>query len=187
MLAALGCLFHITAQAGSVTEWRIDANRSKLGFVAFYDNIPFNATFKKFSARIFFDATALDRSSFEATVDIRSVDSDSPDRDEGMLEKAWFDTGQYPMATFTTSSFKTGGNSNQFRADGRLTIKGTAQEVTLPFTWDVIDKTKQTARLSGELPLRRTDFSIGSGEWATDDTIGFNVKVLIDLYLQPVR
>ncbi len=187
LIMVLNCAFVTVAQASNVTEWRIDTNRSKLGFIGYYDNIAFTARFKKFSARILFDTSALDKSSFDTTIDIRSVDSNSTDRDEGMLEQAWFDTGQHPTATFIARSFKNGAKSNHFQAHGRLSIKGTSKDVILPFTWDLIDKSTQTARLSGELPLRRTDFLIGTGEWATDNTIGFDVKVFVDLYMQPVR
>ena len=36
----------------------------------------------------------------------------------------------------------------------------------------------------GSVVIRRTDFRIGEGEWASADGIGLDVKVTVDLSLQ---
>jgi len=169
----------LLALDASAAEWRVDQARSKLGFVATYEKIAFEGWFKKFTARISFDPSALSKASFKVSIAISSVDSDSRDRDEGMQGAEWFDTKTYPDAEFVTTGFEKTG-SDTFAAHGKLTIKGTTQTITLPFSWK---DQGQAAQLTAELPLTRTDFNIGTGEWEKDPTIGFGVKVLVDLYL----
>ncbi len=36
----------------------------------------------------------------------------------------------------------------------------------------------------GEVSVKRTDFNIGAGEWASDPSIGYDVKVIVDLHLE---
>jgi len=162
-------------------EWKADHAQSKLGFVATYDNIAFEAWFKKYDARIVFDPAEVSKSSFEVSVDVRSVDSDSSDRDEGMQGAEWFDTQQFPRATFTSTGVQTT-DKDAFTVKGKLIIKNLTNSVAMPFSWSV-DPQKHTARLSGEMALKRTDFNIGTGAWARDPIIGFDVKVRVDLLL----
>lgn len=185
-MAVLHRLFCFVALLQSVTiayasEWQIDPERSRLGFVASYENIPFTGWFRKFSARIVFDPALPKTGLFDVSVHIPSVDSDSRDRDEGMLGKEWFHTRKFAEATFFADKF-TVTSSNEFTATGDLTIKGITKTIVLPFTWSEGEGGK-SAHLASELRLKRTDFQIGSGEWSTDPTIGYEVEVLVDLFL----
>lgn len=162
-------------------EWRVDHAASRIGFVATYDEIPFEGKFQRFEARIRFDAGDPAGGSFAATIDIASVDSDSPDRDEGMLEADWFDVGKYPTATFESSAIRKISGSGEYALDGDLTIKNITRPLRATFTWGPADG---SARLEGSADVRRGDFDIGSGDWSDDDTIGFDVRVVFDLVLE---
>lgn len=165
----------------SASEWRVDYAQSRLGFIAKYDDIPFNAWFKKFSAHIVFDPAKPGSGLFDVTIDISSIDSNSRDRDEGMLNREWFHSDKFSNANFLAKKF-TRTSDNEFSASGMLTIKGITKSISLPFTWSQ-GPDAGTARLIAELQLDRRDFEIGTGEWAEDPTIGYQVKVVADLRL----
>lgn len=162
-------------------EWQVDHAASRIGFVATYDEIPFEGRFHRFEARIRFDTEDPAGGSFAATIDIASVDSNSPDRDEGMLEADWFDVGEHPTATFESSAIRAVPGSDEYALEGELTIKDITRPLHATFTWNAADG---SARLEGSADVRRGDFDIGSGDWADDETIGFDVRIVFDLLLE---
>lgn len=161
-------------------QWQVDYDTSRIGFIASYDEIPFEASFKDFDADVSFDPSAIDQASFKVSVSIASVDSNSADRDEGMLEADWFDTNQHPYSTFTSTIFKKMDSEDVFTVSGELLIKGVSQPIEFVFSWKA---TGGSANLQGQTEVNRTDFLIGSGDWAEDDTIGFDVQIIFDLNL----
>lgn len=165
--------------AARSAEWTLDQAKSELGFIATYEGVGFRTKFEEFTASIDFDADKPGDSRFEVRVKIDSLNSRSSDRDEGMQGAEWFDVAAHPIARFQTTAIEQLGPES-YQATGDLTIKGTTRRIELPFTWA---QTGNTARLRTEVALDRTAFDIGSGDWAKDSTIGFQVKVVGELLL----
>lgn len=178
ILALLPLWVLIWAQPASAGTWQVDRGRSKLGFVASYDEIPIEAQFGDYSAEILFDPAALQASMFKISVVIDTVNSNSEDRDEGMLDAEWFDSSRYPKANFSSTEFRKLNDAGTFEVTGDLSIKAATRQVTLPFSWS---QTGNSARLRGQALVKRVDFNIGTGDWETDDTIGFEVEIIFDL------
>ncbi|MGA8260342.1 MAG: YceI family protein [Arenicellales bacterium] len=162
-------------------DWKVE-DGSQIGFVATYDRIPFQAWFKSFDAHIRFSPDRLDDSSFDVRIATSSLDSDSPDRDEGMKQPAWFAVDKYPEARFQATHFESVAE-NRYRAMGTLTLKGVSKNVDVLFAWEPQPGGK--VWLNANARLERGDFDIGTGEWAHDDTIGFDVGVNASLKLAP--
>ena len=176
-LLLVGLLF---IQASWGQQWHVRYDESKVGFVATYDEIPFEGRFEDFDADISFDPRALDQATFNVNVAVASVNSDSPDRDEGMLEQDWFDVTQHPNSSFTSTTFAKLEGTDRYEVMGDLRIKGITKPVTLVFTWEASEK---SVRLFGQTHVKRTDFKVGTGDWEDDDTIGFDVQIVFDLNL----
>jgi polyisoprenoid-binding protein YceI len=178
--AAILLVLALWGAAISAAEWGVDTGRSKLGFVASYDRIPFEARFERFTADIRLDAARSADGHMEATMQVSSINSRSADRDEGMQGPEWFHAAKFPTARFVSRRIAANADGS-YRVTGDLTIKGITRAVEFPFRWSEQDR---TARLHGETAVKRTDFDIGTGEWKTDDTIGFEVKIVFDLELR---
>ena len=170
----------LLAQGSSADDWQVDQQTSTVGFVATYDEIPFEGFFTDFTADIRFDPTSPAAGSFEVIINIASVDTNSADRDEGMLEADWFDAERFPRASFSSTVFARLDSENEFAVTGDLTIKDISHPVKLVFTWV---QTGSSVRLKGQGNVKRGDFNIGTGEWAEDDIIGFEVRMVFDLAL----
>lgn len=170
----------IWVQPAWAGAWKVDRGQSMLGFIASYDEIPIEAGFRDYSAEIVFDPAAIQTSIFEISIPIDTVNSNSEDRDQGMLDAEWFDSDRYPTANFRSSGFRRINDAGAFEVIGKLTIKSVTRPVTLPFFWTTTGK---SARLRGQGLVKRIDFDIGTGDWETDDTIGFDVKIVFDLIL----
>lgn len=172
----------VTATAAVAAEWRVVQPESRIGFIATYDDIPFDARFQSFKADIHFDPDDLDNAAFDIRIDVSSVDSNSVDRDEGMRQEEWLAADAHPVARFQAKQFEKL-SPGRYKAIGTLALKDVRRDVAVPFEWR--QESDGTALLSAATTLRRGDFKIGTGEWAEDDTIGFEVKVEAELTLAP--
>lgn len=170
----------LLAQAAAAAEWKVVEPDSRIGFVATYDSIPFQVWFKSYDASIRFSPDNLGESSFDVRIRTASVDSNSPDRDDGMKQREWLAVDKYPEARFHAERFEKI-NDDHYKAIGELTIKGISKDVEVNFEWQTRPGGK--AWMNAQARLKRGDFNIGTGEWAKDETIGFDVAVNADLEL----
>lgn len=93
----------------------------------------------------------------------------------------WFDSANHPTAAFEVTGL-TGLGGDRYRADARLTLRGTTRKVALPVTVRIADDGgRRTARMAGDLTISRGDFAIGTGRWAGDGVVGDAVTVLVEI------
>jgi polyisoprenoid-binding protein YceI len=170
------CCFLITGTAFA-SDWTIDPANSTLTFIPDYQEEPVPGEFKIFTGSLSFDPEDPVTGTLHVVVNISSADMGSEDLHEGMRTPEWFDTANYPKAEFVSNAIRHIENQ-QFAAEGTLTLKGVSRKVTVPFVWQ---ENHSTAQMSGELDLSRKDFDIGTGEWLTDEQIGFKVHVQLNV------
>lgn len=73
--------------------------------------------------------TTLESTSVDITVEMASVNSGNPGRDEHMHGSDWFDTAAHPTMTFRSTGVRAAGDT--YEITGELAIKGTSREETL--------------------------------------------------------
>ena len=98
---------------------------------------------------------------------------DDPDINEAIAGEDWFAVESHPIATYTSNAIQQAEES-VYIATGELELKGHVVSTAVPFTWS---ESGSSATMTGNLALDRTRFSIGSGEWADDESIGKAVRV----------
>ena len=74
------------------------------------------------------------RSSVKATIDVNSLITGDPQRDEHLRSPDFFDVANHPTMTFESRSIS--GSREHFKVTGDLTIRGQAREVTLDVTFN---------------------------------------------------
>lgn len=176
--AVLGLLSAACLSAGAeASTWKARASESRLEIKAIQQGAEFTGRFETFAAEIVFNPADLAAAKVVATIKTGSFNSSSKDRDGQVREKDWFHVAQFPDATFKTKSFAKTGES-RYEAIADLTIRDVTREVVLPFTL-VIDG--DVARMAGEVTLKRTDYGVGQGDWASGAWVGLDVKVLVTI------
>lgn len=178
---------NVLAAGPTAPAWNIIQNKSRLGFTATYSGTEFDGKFGKFTAKILFDPKHPEDSSFNVNIDTTSITTYSSERDSIIGDSDWFDFNQFPTSTYITKSIKAV-SGDKYVAVGTLNLKGHKKDVVLHFTWDEYPngnvKVVGEARMTAGANIKRTDFGIGSGTYADDDTIGFGVKVKVNLLLK---
>jgi len=152
---------------------KADAVASTVTVVFKQLNVPVEAKFKNINAQIDYDATRLNASKAIVEIDVASFDLGDPDYNKEVLKKEWFNAAQFPKATFVSSAIAPG-IAGKLTVSGQLTIKGKTADISFPLT------VKQQAGhkvFDGALPIKRTQFNIGEGEWKDTSVVADEVVI----------
>lgn len=177
----LGAALLAAAQAALAQQQLVPA-QSEVQFTARQMGVPLEGHFKKFSAQVAFDPTKLATSKIAFTVDTGSATLGSRETDAELPKPVWFNVPKFPQAQFESTSIKALGGG-KFEVAGKLTIKGTAQNVTVPVA---LAQSGATTTATGTLPLKRLAFKIGENEWADTSMVADEVTVKFKLALTGV-
>lgn len=159
-------------------KWNVVAEESTLIFAGKVMGKDFSGDFKKFTPEIYFDAADLTQSKITVYVDIMSLDSKDAERDSTAKSKNFLDAETFPAARFETTTIRHMGD-DKYEADGNLTLRDVTLPVSLPFTL-IFPKgpgTQPRAVAEGGMTLDRSQFKLGSGEWADPGVIANNIEV----------
>ena len=156
--------------------------QSAVNFEAKQMGVPLKGHFKKFDAKIAFDAAKPEASKIHFSIDTGSATMGAKETDAELPKADWFNVAKFPQATFDSSAVKALGGG-KFQVDGTLTVKGNEQKVSLPVT---LTQSGATTTATGTLPLKRLTFKIGDGDWKDTSMVADEVTVQFKLALTGV-
>jgi polyisoprenoid-binding protein YceI len=160
------------AVAGSAFA-QVDIAKSTITATSKQMNVPVEGKFKKFTAQVAFDPAKPAEGNAQFTVDVSSYDLGDESYNSEVRGKDWFDAKTYPAATFASSAIAPAGG-NQYKVTGKLTIKGKSQTVTVPVA---VTQQGATQIFDGAVPIRRSQFDIGLGEWKDTSVVADEVVI----------
>lgn len=168
------------------TSWAVDKAHSAVNFKISHFFTPVNGAFNDFEAVINFDPENLEESMIDVTLLVNSIDTKNAKRDGHLQTADFFDAEKWPHITFKSNHIESSGDNN-FIAHGTLTIKDISKDFELPFTLLGIKdhpmrENVQVAGISATTTLDRSDFKVGTGDWASNAVVGD--EVTIDLTLE---
>lgn len=172
-IALIGLLWLSEAAAA---EYQVGPAESTLGFHGEVSGERFDGQFHQFRGQIVFDPSNLPETRFAIEIDMRSVDTDSEERDEALANAEWFDPERYPTAHFSASGARA--LERGFVSAAELTIRDITQPVEFRFSLSADGQ-----RLAGTATLNRTDWTLGGEDWSDADLVGHTVEVAVDVRL----
>ena len=101
------------------------------------------------------------RSSVKAAIDVTTLITGDPQRDEHLRSPDFFDVANHPTMTFDSRSIS--GSREQFKVTGDLTIRGQTREVTLDVTFNGLGTNplgQAVAGFTAVTQLNRKDFGL---------------------------
>lgn len=153
------------------------ADKSSVVFVSRQMNVPTEGRFKTFRSTVRFDPAVAAKATIDFEIDPASIDLGDKEANEEAKGKDWFNVKAFPSARFVSTGVKSLGN-NRFEITGKMTVKGRTRDLVAPVSF------RQEGTLGvfeGSLTLKRADYGIGEGMWATFDTVGNDVVVKFKL------
>jgi polyisoprenoid-binding protein YceI len=172
-----------TVQSWSV--WHIDPRHSLAEFSARHMMLSkVRGRFTGVSGSIVDAADDPKYSSVKAEIDVTTLITGDPQRDEHLRSPDFFDVANHPTITF--ASHRVSGSREHFKITGDLTIRGQTREVTLDVTFNGVGTNplgQSVAGFTAETHINRKDFGLN---WnmaleAGGFLVGDDVKIEIEL------
>jgi len=171
--ALLVSLLGLSLAAGAASLLKIDPAKTSVSAVFKQMNVPLEAKFKKYNIVIDYNAASPDASKATVNIDTASLDLGDPDMNTEVAKKEWFNSAQFPKASFVSSAIKAAG-PGKLNVTGKLSIKGKTADVAFVLTVKT-EGGKQV--FEGALPIKRLAFNIGEGEWKDTATVADDVTI----------
>jgi polyisoprenoid-binding protein YceI len=156
--------------------------QSQITFVSKQMGVPVEGRFRKFDAQVAFDPAKLATSKVSFTIDTGSATLGVKESDAELPKAPWFNVPKFPQATFQSTAIKAVG-AGRYEVAGKLSIKGSSQDVTVPVT---MTQNGATTMATGSFPIKRLAFKIGENEWADTSMVADDVQVNFKLALTGV-
>jgi polyisoprenoid-binding protein YceI len=174
--------FALLAGAPALAQQAVVPAQSQITFVSKQMGVPVEGQFKKFDAQVAFDPAKLATSKVAFTVDTGSATLGVKESDAELPKPTWFNVPKFPQATFQSTAIKALGGG-KYEVAGKLSIKGTSQDVTVPVT---MTQAGAVTTATGSFPIKRLAFKIGENEWADTSMVADDVQVKFKLALTGV-
>ncbi len=174
--------------AAAQTTWSIDPAHSAAQFQVRHMMISnVRGEFGKMSGKVFFDGKNYSTLRAEAVIEVASINTREPKRDNHLRSSDFFDAATYPFITFKSKRVE-GIRGNEFNLVGDLTIRGITKEITL-----AVEATPVVKGMTGEsrigahatAKLNRQDYGV---KWnrSLDSggvLVGDEIQITLDMEL----
>jgi polyisoprenoid-binding protein YceI len=170
------------------STWTIDPAHSLVQFQVKHLMISnVHGNFNTFSGKIVFDGKNYASVQAEATIDVASINTREPKRDDHLRSADFFDAAAYPKITFKSKRM-VGIRGNRFKLVGDLTMHGITKEIVLNVEATPIVKGMQGESRIGVQAIARVNRQDYSIKWnrSLDSggvVVSDEVQITLDLEL----
>ncbi|HEY4205236.1 MAG TPA: YceI family protein [Puia sp.] len=131
-----------------------------------------SGSFTGLDGKISFDPADVRSDSFDMSIDANTINTDNNMRDSHLRKEEYFDVRKYPRIRFVSSSVSVDRNAH-FTATGKLTIKNTTKDMSIPFT---VTSKDGGYLFTGEFKLNRKDYHVGGSSTISNNlTVHFSI------------
>jgi polyisoprenoid-binding protein YceI len=177
-----GALFALTLALPLAHGQGVVAAKSEIGFTIKQMGVKFDGRFRKWTADVVFQPTALATSKAVLDIDLGSIDLASDESEAEAKGPLWFNTAKFPVAHFVSSAIRDLG-TNRYEVTGKLTLKGVTHDCVVPITVATDAGGNRVAQ--GAFSIPRLDYRIGEGEWADTGIVDNDIVVRVRMMLAP--
>jgi polyisoprenoid-binding protein YceI len=115
----------------ALEKWKFDTVHSNVSFSVRHMMISrVHGSFKVWSGTLETEETKLEEAGLQVSIEVASIDTKEPQRDEHLRSADFFDAANYPNITFESTKVEKVG-SEHYKVTGNLTIRGVSKPVTL--------------------------------------------------------
>ena len=172
----------------TLSKWSIDPMHSEVQFKVKHLVIStVSGFFKSFEGSVETDNENFEHASIDFSIDINSIDTTQPARDEHLKSAEFFDAATYPHIKFKSTSFKKIGDDD-YALTGNLTIKNVTKPVTLDVEFggsaaDFYGNTKAGFEITGKINRKEFGLTWDGVTEAGSIVVGEDIKLTINAQL----
>lgn len=172
----------------TLSKWSIDPMHSEVQFKVKHLVIStVSGFFKSFEGSVETDNENFEHAAIDFSIDINSIDTTQPARDEHLKSAEFFDAATYPHIKFKSTSFKKIGDDD-YALTGDLTIKNVTKQVTLDVEFggsaaDFYGNTKAGFEITGKINRKEFGLTWDGVTEAGSVVVGEDIKLTINAQL----
>lgn len=185
-IVSLGLCVSLT---GFAREFKVDPSHSNVGFVARHLVSKLNGEFKEFTGNFTFDPKKPEEATVSAVVQVGSITTNVPKRDEHLKSDDFFAAKKFPTLQFVSTKISPDGDKN-FKLEGNLTIRGVTKPVVFvtEFLGEQDDPSgAHRIGFSGTTTIKRKDFGINWNKTLDKGGVVVGEDVVINLNVEGVE
>jgi len=179
-----------TATQTSISTWTVDPAHSIVEFAVKHLVITtVKGRFRDFEGTIQIDGARPENSVVSASIDVASVDTNTPDRDAHLRSDDFFNAERYPKITFQSTKVERL-DGTHYKVRGDLTIRDVTKQVVLDaeFEGEVNDPWgHRRAAFTATTQISRHEFGVKWNELIETGGAVVSDDVRITLHVEAVR
>jgi polyisoprenoid-binding protein YceI len=179
-----------------MAKWIIDPDHTVARFsIRHFMVANVEGLFTKITGMIQFDPPDLARLSVEAEIEVKSLTTGHPERDEHLLSPDYFGVEKYPKIFFKSTTIEAA-RGNRGKMKGDLTIRGIRRPVTLEFEYSGLVKSpfsgKSCVGFSATGKVNREEYgmtmsdAMEGGGVVVGKEVGIHMEVEADLLTESI-
>jgi polyisoprenoid-binding protein YceI len=145
-------------------------------------------TFAKWTATVALDEADLTKSTVEAHIDVNSIDTREPKRDEHLKSADFFDAAKFPDIRFKSKKVEKAGE--HYRLSGALTIKDVTKDVVLDVEYSGKAKDpwgNERAVFTAHTSVDRKDFGLTWNVALETGGVLVGEKIAIEIEIEAIK
>jgi polyisoprenoid-binding protein YceI len=158
---------------------QVQAAGSEIAFTTKQMGVPVEGKFSKFSAQIALDPKKPETGTVAFTIETGSARFGSAELDAEVPKATWLNVPKFPQASFQSSAIKAAG-PGKFEVSGKLSIKGSVQNVVVPVQ---VTQAGANSTATGAFVIKRLAFKVGEAEWADTSMLADDIQIRFKLAL----
>jgi polyisoprenoid-binding protein YceI len=184
-------LISVTLGAADITgDYVLDVAHSRLGFVARHAMVTkVRGAFNDFAGTAHLDGDDPTKSSASVSIEVASVDTRQPQRDDHLRTNDFFDAATYPKITFVSTSVEKLDEEN-FRMTGDLTIKNVTKPVVVDFEYSgsaTDPYGNQRVGFEGSTVINRKDFGVNFNAALEAGGVMVSEKITLEFEISAIK
>jgi polyisoprenoid-binding protein YceI len=181
----------VTVGAADITgDYVLDVAHSRLGFVARHAMVTkVRGAFNDFEGTAHLDGDDPTKSSASVSIEVASVDTRQPQRDDHLRTNDFFDAATYPKITFVSTSVERL-DEETFRMTGDLTIKNVTKAVSVDFEYSgsaTDPYGNQRVGFEGSTVINRKDFGVNFNAVLETGGVMVSEKITLEFEISAIK
>ncbi|MCW2761521.1 MAG: hypothetical protein JWR85_1722 [Marmoricola sp.] len=181
----------VTTGAPDLTgDYVLDIAHSRLGFVARHAMVTkVRGAFNEFEGTAHLDGSDPAKSSASVTIDVASIDTRQPQRDDHLRTNDFFDAPTFPKITFVSTAVEQV-SEETFRMAGDLTIKDVTRPISIDFeyTGSATDPFgNQRVGFEGSTVINRKDFGVNFNAVLETGGVMVSEKITLEFEISAIK
>lgn len=169
----------------ATTKWVLDPMHSEVQFKVKHLVIStVSGFFKTFEGELVTENEDFTGAEIDFSLDVNSIDTTQPQRDEHLKSAEFFDAATYPKISFKSTSFTADGDD--YKLVGNLTIKDVTKPVTLAVEYggnagDFYGNTKAGFEVTGKINRKEFGLTWDGVTEAGSIVVGEDIKLSMNI------